>query len=247
MNDMIEKMSGVEQGVSQGIPLNNETQKTSFGNVLLSFAKIAEKQGGLPLSPGVSAADLYKMASSVQNATFTTVERSEFSDPIYQVTATSADNKTVTFKISEEQKQGTFGDRFDSSPAKEAIKPYVRQIMKMNGGAQVGSTSFDGKATTPGNSWLGGTKDFPSVNLYGVSGNLEKLKNGTYMLMLNIIDPIDGSLAVQGHPYPDTGASMDEEGVQRALNGLNDEHIFYMINRRKPTEEEKKALFEAAK
>jgi len=228
------------QGMEYGVPLGTEAQKTTLGNALVSFANLADSQkGGLPNSPGLSTTDLRKIAGGLQNATVKVVEGTKFAPAMYQLTASDKDGKTVTFRIPPEAYNSVFKGMFDADPAILAARPYINQMTRM----KANTTSLDGKATTRANSFLGNI-DFPSVQYFGVSGNVIK-SDGAYSIRVNIVDPLTKKI-ISNSPYP-LGGMIDEGKIAPALQNLTDVEIFEMIYGRTPTAKDLKLIKEASK
>lgn len=237
----IKKRTMAMQGMEYGVPLGNEEQKTTFGNALVSFANLADSQkGGLPNSPGLSTKDLREVAADLQNATVKVVEGTKFAPAIYQLTASDKNGKTVTFRIPPEAYQSVFKGRFDADPAIEAARPYTNQMTRMNSD----TTSLDGKITTPANSFLGRI-DFPSVQLFGISGNVIE-SDGLYSVRVNITNPLTKEIVAINSPYP-LGGMIDKNKIAPALQNLSDIEIFEMVYGRTPTARDLKLLKEASK
>lgn len=228
------------QGTATGIPLSNEIQKTSFGNALMGFADNADKQGGIANSPGVTSADIRKVASGIQNATFTVVEGTPYQPEMYEVNAVGKDGDVVKFRVSPEQKAAVFGNRFDASPAILAARPYINQMYRTG----ANTTSLDGKPTTPANSFISRTQ-FPSVKHYGVSGNVVRSGNG-YSIRINLTDPITNTIIATDLAYP-AGGLIDEDKIAPALQNLSDAAIYQMIHNKPATAADIQQLKQAAK
>lgn len=220
------------QGVEYGIPLDNEAQKTTFGNALISFANLADSQaGGLPNSPNLSTKNLRAIAGDLQNATIKIVEGTKYAPGMYEITASGKDGVPQTFRVPPEAYRSVFGNRFEASAATQAARPYLEQMER----TQANTTAFDGNPTTTANAFLGKI-DFPNTNYYGVSGNIVRM-NGAYSVRLNLTDPVTKKLIVSDQPYPTSGL-IDENKIGAALQGLTDSVIFEMIYGRNPTAKE---------
>jgi hypothetical protein len=226
------------QGVSYGIPLSTEAQKTSFGNVLLEFADLADSQNGaLALSPDVTASELRDVAVDIQNANIETVEATKFAPARYKITATNKDKKTVTFNMTPEQYASVTKRKFDADPNILAIRDLEAQQIRAGGG----TTSLDGKKTNVGNAFMGNSLNFINVRHYSVSGNLVTNQNGLSSIRLNISDPTTGEVIVEDLGYP-RGGLIEKNKVLPAMQGLTDQTIFEMLYNRKPTAAELKKL-----
>ena len=227
------------QGVEYGVPLNNETQKTSFGNALVGFANLADSQtGGLPNSPGLSTSDLRKIAGGVQNASIRIVEGNKFAPGMYELTVANAEGATQTFRVPPEAYRSVFGNKFEADPAIQAIRPIETQMIRAGGM----TTALDGQQTTRANAFLGNTLSFPNVNHYSVSANVVKSENSDlYHVRLNVTNPITGEKIVEDLGYP-TGGLIEKNKISAALSGLTDQRIFELLYHRPPTAEEMKKL-----
>lgn len=230
------------QGVEYGIPLDNEAQKTTFGNALIGFANLADKQkGGLPNSPDLSTSDLRKIAGGLQNASIKIVEGTRYAPAMYEVTAADKDGKTQTFRVPPEAYRSVFGNRFEADPAIQAVRPILNQIIRTGGE----TTALDGGVTNFGNAYLGNL-DFPNRQYYGVSGNTVFDKaSGLYSIRLNLTDPITKQGIIENLAYPSSGL-IEENKIAPALQGLTDSKIFQMIYNRTPTTQELEKLKQAS-
>jgi hypothetical protein len=230
------------QGVDYGIPLDNEAQKTTFGNALIGFANLADSQnGGLANSPGLNTSDLRKIAGGLQNASIRIVEGTRYAPGMYEVTAADKDGKTQTFRVPPEAYRSVFGDKFEADPNVLAARPILNQIIRTGGT----TTALDGGVTNYANSYLGNL-DFPNRQYYGVSGNVVQDKSsGLYSLRINLTDPITKQLVVQNLAYP-SGGLIQQNKIAPALQGLTDSKIFQMIYGRNPTEKELEKIKQAS-
>jgi len=225
------------QGNEYGIPLNNEAQKTDFGNRLMSFANLADSQnGGLPNSPGLDTKALRTIAGDLQNATIQIVEGTAYAPGTYQITAAGKDGVPQTFRIPVEAYRSVFGNRFEPDPQIAAIRPLQSQQIRAGGG----TTAIDGKQTNISNAYMGKAVDFLNVKHYGVSGNLVTGQDGLSSIRLNITDPKTNKVLVQDLAYPDF--SIPANQVNNAVLGLTDERIFELLYNRKPSASELKTL-----
>jgi hypothetical protein len=237
-NQIIQERVVAMQGIQYGIPLDNESQKTSFGNVLQNFADLADSQGGgLALSPDVTAAQLRAIVPNLQNANIRVVEGTQFAPAMYKVTAADKDGATVQFNVTPEQYQSVFKGKFDPAPEIAAIRDLQSQQVR-SGGL---TTAFDGGKTNIGNAYMGNALNFINVRHYAVSGNLETEQNGLSSIRLNVVDPYSGEVLTEDFGYPINGL-MTADKVDAAVKGLTDEIIFEMLNKRKPTAAELKQL-----
>lgn len=222
------------QGVEYGIPLDNEAQKTTFGNALIGFANLADSQGGgLPFSPTLNTQELRAIAGGLQNASIRIVEGTRYAPGMYEVTAADKDGKTQTFRVPPEAYKSVFGNKFETDPAIQAAQPIFNQIIRTG----ANTTALDGGVTTVSNSWMSNI-NFPNVQYYGVSGNtvFDEL-SGKYSIRLNLTDPITKKVVVENLAYP-SGGLIDKNKVTPATQGLNDSVIFQMIYNRNPTAKE---------
>jgi hypothetical protein len=238
--DQVQKRTVAMQGVEYGVPLNNESQKTSFGNALVGFANLADSQdGGLPNSPGLNITELREIAGDVQNASIRLVEATDFAPATYKITVANKEGTTQTFMVPVEAYRSVFGDRFEADPALKAIRPYEVQRIRAGGG----TTALDGQQTNVGNAFLGNALDFVNVRHYSVSGNVETEQDGTSSIRLNISDPRTGEVLQTDLGYP-KGGLIEKNKVASAIQGLTDQTIFEMLYNRKPTAAELKELQE---
>lgn len=225
------------QGNEYGIPLDNEAQKTSFGNALMSFANLADSQnGGLPNSPDLDTKELRTIAGGVQNATIQIVEGTAYAPGMYKVTAADKDGNMQTFRVPVEAYRSVFGNRFEPDPQIAAIRPLQSQQIRAGGG----TTAIDGKQTNINNAYMGKAVDFLNVKHYGVSGNLVTGQDGLSSIRLNITDPNTNKVLIQDLAYPDFNIPANQ--VNNAVLGLTDERIFELLYNRKPSAAELKTL-----
>ena len=224
------------QGMEYGIPLDNEAQKTSFGNALMSFANLADKQdGGLPFSPGFDTKATRAIAGNVQNATIQIVEGTAYAPGMYEVTAADKDGNTQTFRVPPEAYRSVFQGRFEADPQIAAIRPLQSQQIRAGGG----TTAIDGGKTNINNAYMGKATDFTNVRHYGVSGNLVTI-DGMSSIRLNITDPNTNEVLIEDLAYPDFNIPANQ--VNKAVLGLTDERIFELLYNRKPSASELKTL-----
>lgn len=226
------------QGMEYGISLSNEAQKTSFGNALQAWADLADSQdGGLPYSPNLDTAKLRAIAGDLQNANIRVVEGTRYAPAMYEVTAAGKDGVPQTFRVPAEDYDSVFRGKYNAAPEIQAVRPYMTQMIRTGGY----TTAIDGQKTNMANSYLGRI-DFPSVNYYGISGNIIKSKtSGLYSVRVNLIDPITNKLIQNDISYPLKGW-IPEIAIHDALTGLNDATIFKMIYGRTPTTKELNAI-----
>lgn len=226
------------QGMEYGISLNNEAQKTSFGNALQAWANLADSQdGGLPYSPNLDTTKLRAIAGDLQNANIRIVEGTRYAPAMYEVTAAGKDGVPQTFRVPAEDYDSVFRGKYNAAPEIQAVRPYMTQMVRVGGY----TTALDGQKTNIGNAYLG-RMDFPSVDYYGISGNIIKSKNnGLYSIRVNLTDPITKKTIVEDFSYP-SKSWIDEGKIYAALNGLTDAKIFQMIYGRTPTTKELNAI-----
>jgi len=239
------------QGGEYNIPTTSKIQQESLASTFASVAKLAEQQkGGIANSPNLDVPLLKKIAESGNpQGVLKVVEGTRYAPAMYEVTARSAAGST-TFRITAEQKNAIFGDRFEASPAVQAFRPYQERMMKFNQlDPQTGqaspymSTSPEDGPTNVSNSALGPT-DFFNVKSFGVSGNIVSGDGGkTYSLRLNIYDPITKSLQ-QDIPYP---RMLTEAEVVPLMQGLTDASVYEIINEKSATKTDLQRLQKASK
>jgi hypothetical protein len=226
------------QGMEYGISLDNEAQKTSFGNAVQAWANLADSQkGGLANSPGLDVTELRAIAGDLQNANIRVVEGTRYSPAMYEVTVSDKKGTTQTFRVPPEDYDSVFRGRYNASPEIAAVRPYMTQMVRTGGL----TTALDGQKTNIGNAYLG-RLDFSNVEYYGISGNIIKSKNnGLYSIRVNLTDPITKKTIVEDFSYP-SKSWIDEGKIYAALNGLTDARIFQMIYGRTPTTKELNAI-----
>lgn len=243
-NEVKRRVTGF-QGVEYNIPTTTKIQQESLASTFASVANLAEQQkGGIANSPNLNVAVLRKIAESGNpQGTFKIVEGTEFSPAMYEVTARGAAGST-TFRVTPEQKNAIFGDRFEASPAVQAFRPYQNMMRKFSSeGSPYLSTSPEAGQTTVNNSVLGPT-DFFNVKSFGVSGNIVSGDGGrTYSLRLNIYNPITKSLQ-EDVPYP---RMLLESEVVPIMQGLTDASIYEIINEKSATKTDLQRLQKASK
>ena len=226
------------QGVEYGISLDNEAQKTSFGNAIQAWANKADSQkGGLANSPGLDTTKLRAIAGDLQNANIRVVEGTRYAPEMYEITAAGKDGVPQTFRIPADDYNSVFRGKYNAAPQIQAVRPYITQMIRTGGL----TTALDGQKTNLGNAYLGHL-DFSNVNYYGVSGNIIKSKNtGLYSIRVNLTDPITKKTIVEDYSYP-SKSWIDEGKIYEALNGLTDARIFQMIYGRTATTKELNAI-----
>ena len=243
-NEVKRRVTGF-QGVEYNIPTTTKVQQESLASTFASVANLAEQQkGGIANSPNLNVPLLRKIAESGNpQGTLKIVEGTEFSPAMYEVTARGADGST-TFRVTPEQKNAIFGDRFEASPAVQAFRPYQSMMRKFSSAeSPYLSTSPEQGPTTVNNSVLGPT-DFFNVKSFGVSGNVVSGDGGrTYSLRLNIYDPITKSLQ-EDIPYP---RMLLESEVVPLMQGLTDAAIYEIKNEKPATKTDLQRLQKASK
>jgi len=247
-NKMIQDRTVAMQGMKYGISLDNESQKTSFGNVLQEFADLADTQnGGLALSPNVTSKQIREVAADIQNANIEIVEATAFSPARYKITASDKEGTPVQFNMTPEQYRSVTKGRFDADPEILAIRDLETQQIRVGKGTTVDdkekskTTALDGKKTNVSNAFIGNGLDFVNVNHYSVSANLVTNQNGLSSLRLNITDPITGEILQEDLGYP-KGFLLAKNKVNSAIKTLTDEIIFEILYNRKPTAAELKKI-----
>lgn len=253
LNNVIDETSKIvnerlttSQGVSYGVPVASAAQKTSIANVLTRFANLADQQkGGIANSPNWNSETARKLALEENtNYALTVIEGTERQPSLYQLDVSGKSGK-VSLKITPEQKISIFGQRWEASPAVQAIRPYQEQIRKMGGY----STAPDPKMpTTQSNSYLNIT-DFPNIGTYGVKGNLVNIGgdaiNPLYVLKLAVYDPTKKSW-IPDITFPRSGV-LTQEAVAPAMAGLTDGTLFELLNEKPATAKDINLLKSASK
>jgi len=237
---LLERTQGM-QAVTYTIDSYKPELRQNLSGLLNGLALNAEKQGGgLAESPGFSADTAKKLATDPSLiGSIRVIEGTELQPAMYEVTTTGKDGTSMSFKITPEQKVSYFGSTaFESAPEIKAIQPYLAQLYKTGGV----STATASGPTTPNNSYLASI-DFPSVDIYGVKGNLIQ-SGGLYQMKLTVFDPIKKEW-VNDISYP-RGGLMQKEKIAAAMSNLNDSAIFELLYDRPPTAVELKAIKEAS-
>lgn len=215
----------VTQGVAYGLPTGNAEQKSTIATALTQFADLAESQsGGLANSPNFDPELARKLATEDAKYSLTVVEGTQIQPEMYLMSVSGKSGNT-SFRITPEQKDAIFGDRYNSSPKIQAVKPYLEQMRKMGGY----TTAYTNGPSTPENSYL--TKiDFPSVNNYGVKANIVTLtpNSNRYSIKLSIYDPVQ-KVWHSDIDYP-KGGMIPAESLTDALRLLNDAALYELIN-----------------
>ena len=217
------------QGASYSIPTANEAQKSSIGTNLTKFADLAESlKGELPGNPDFDV----KLARALSidpsaNYTMEVIEGTEYSEPMYKMSVTGKEGN-LQFNVTPEQKRLMFGETFEASPEVREFRPLQTQIMKMGGK----STSFVEGDSNHNTAFLNKI-DFPSVQNYGVKGDVEQISPGVYSVRLNLFDPISGQW-YDNIPFPRNGV-LREDQVMPLIKQLNDEAIYELLTDSKPS------------
>lgn len=232
----------VRQGVAYGLPTGNAEQKATIATALTQFADLADSQsGGLANSPKFDSELARKLATEDAKYSLTVVEGSQIQPQMYSINV-SGKSGNLDFRITPEQKNSIFGDKFNSSPKVQAAQPYVDQMRKMGGY----STAYTSGPSTWANSYL--TKiDFPSVTDYGVKANIVTLSpnSNRYSVKLSIFDPVTRTYH-EDIDYP-KGGMINGESITDALRLLNDSALYELINEEPATSEDLKAVKTASR
>ena len=233
------------QGVEYNIPTTTKLQQESLASTFASVANLAESQkGGIANSPNLNVAILRKIAESGNpQGTLKIVEGTEYSPAMYEVTARGAGG-TTTFRITPEQKNAIFADRFEPPPSVQAFRPYLNMMRKFSTEeSPYMSTSPEQGPTNVRNATLGPT-DFFNVTSYGMSGNIISQDFGrTYALVLNIYDPITKKLQEDIY-YP---RILTEAEVVPIMQGLTDASIYEIVNEKSATSNDLQRLQKSSK
>jgi len=215
----------ISQGVAYGLPTGSAEQKSTIATALTQFADLAESQsGGLPNSPNFDPKLARKLAAEDAKYSLTVVEGTEIQPEMYSLSV-SGKSGTTNFRVTPEQKDAIFGDRYNSSPKVQAAQPYLEQMRKMGGY----TTAFTPGQSNWNNSYL--TKiDFPSVQNYGVKANIVTLvpNSNRYTVKLSIYDPIQ-KIYHEDIDFPKSGM-IPAESITDALRLLNDAALYELIN-----------------
>jgi hypothetical protein len=229
-NEVKRRVTGF-QGMEYNIPTTTKVQQESLASAFSSVANLAESQkGGIAKSPNLNVAILRKIAESGNpQGTLKIVEGTEFSPAMYEVTARGAAG-TTTFRITPEQKNLVFKDRFEPSGAVQAFRPYQNMMRKFSTeGSPYMSTNPENGPTNVSNAALGPTT-FYNVKSYGVSGNIVSGDGGrTYSIRMNVYDPTTKKL-YEDIPYP---RLLLEGEVAPILQGLTDASVYELLNNNK--------------
>lgn len=239
------------QGMEYTVPTDTKIKQESLANVLTSVANLAEDQkGGIAKSPNLDVGILRKIAQSGNpQAVIKVVEGTEYSPAMYEITATGTAG-TTRFRMTPEQKDAVFQDRFEASPALQAFRPYQSMMRKFSKPDPVTgetmpymSTNPDGGPTNVSNAMLSPTEFF-NVKSYGISGNIVTNDRGrTYSLRLNVQDPVTKKLH-EDIPYP---RLLLAEEVVPLMRQLTDASVYEMINEKNATKTDLQRLQKASK
>ena len=239
------------QGVDYALPTTTKILQESLASAFSSVAQMAKSQkGAIANSPDLNVDMLQKIAESGNpQGTLRVVEGTRYAPAMYEVTARGAAG-TTKFRITAEQKNAIFGDRFEASPAVQAFRPYQERMMKFNQlDPQTGepspylSTSPEQGSTNVSNAALGPT-DFFNVTSFGVSGNIVSQDFGrTYSLRLNVYDPVTKKLQ-EDISYP---RMLTEAEVIGTMQGLTDASLYQLIRDKVPTNTDLQKLQKASK
>jgi len=239
------------QGVSYPISTTNKAQKESLASLFGKVADLAESQkGAIAESPSLDVDVLRKISESGDaEGSITIIEGTEFTKPMYQITARGKDG-TTTFNMTEEQKFAVFGDRYEPSQAARAFRPYQSMMRKYSEiDPKTGQRSLY-MSTNPvkgditfQNSSLN-SADFPNVKSYGVTGAIVTQDGGkTYSLRFNFYDPIKGKY-IHDVEYP---RILNEEEVAAAMVQITDAEVYQLLNDKKATRNDLQILQRASK
>lgn len=218
------------QGVSYTINSAKPEDKQELQGILKKVYNLAQGTKGLPHSPDLNKDVLEKLIIEPEIATIKVVEGTEFTEPIYEVSVSGKAGQS-TFRLSQSDKTGIWGNRFELNEGEQSIRPYQEQMRKVGG--QVGSkfggttTATDGQPTNVKNAYLNGRLDFQGVKMFGLSGNLtynERVDG--YLFKLNIKDPIKDKW-VENISYP--SRYMTAEEVNEFKTKLNDSETYRIL------------------
>jgi len=226
-NEVKRRVTGM-QGVGYSIPTNTDVQRQSLAGVYVQVANLATSQkGAIAESPGFSAATLKKIAEGTGvQGTMKVVEGTEYAPAMYEVTAFSS-NGSTTFRMTPEQKERAFGNRFEPSLAVQAFRPYQTMMRKFSSeNSPYWSTNSNKQPVTFANSSLNSV-DFPNVKSYGVTGAITSNDAGkSYSLRLNFYDPVN-KIYHNDIPYP---RLLSEEEVVPIMQRMTDAAAFELLN-----------------
>jgi len=237
---LLNRMQG-SQAMSYGIDSYKPELRQQLVTLLGGLATNADVPGGLANSPEFTSQKARELAADPSlSGVIRVIEGTELQPALYEVTVSGKDGKSMKFKITPEIKVNYFGNAaFESAPEVKAVQPYLSQLSKTGGV----STATAPGPTNANNSYLSSI-DFPSVDIYGVKGNIIQ-SGGLYGYKLAVFDPLRKQW-VNDVSYP-RGGLMQKEKLAAAMGSLNDAAIFELINERPPTAAELKLMKEASK
>ena len=247
----LKKTNMIEQPVSIQIPLRNTEEIRTFKGVVGNLIQDDAARDGqseenlIPIIDNLQTANVVKMG-----------------DGNYKLRIVGKTNK-AELKLSPAQYQSIFRGRFDESPNIAAFnRLYLPSMLDTRAPLTQNqvtgewsrepqtfySTSLDMQyETNLDNAALHGARDFPNIQLFGVSGNIVSSTNpnqeGTmFKLMLNIYDPARQQL-VEGLLFP---GNIARDKVVPTLQNINDAFIFQLLYKRPPSADELEQLQNAA-
>lgn len=248
VEDEVQRRVAASQAVGYDVPTKTEVQKSSLASAFIQVADLADTQKGkIANSPNFSSSTLREIATDPNiGGSIRVVEGTEYAPAMYEITARGSKGTTTTFRMTPEQKQSVFGDKFEASPEVRAFRPYQQIMRKFSSeNSNFWSTNPTGERTNATNGKLNSI-DFPNVKLYGITANIESPDRGnTYSILLNIRDPRTGKIH-ESVPYPGSGM-MTEEQVAAAMIGLNDSYIYERLTGVNPTSSDLKLVEKASK
>lgn len=232
----------VKQGVLLEIPTLNKEQSRTIGNVLSRFTDFAKSQKGKIAGSEDFDADVASKLAIDDNTQYKirVVGGSDFQEPIYEVIASGTDGE-VKFKLTEDQKNLVFSDRFDAPREVQKFDKFYENQMVKKGG----NTTYDGKGDPSHQEAYLNPVDFPRVSSFGVKGDIEKLKFGGYALKVHVYDPITKQW--YDNIEVGRGTPMDKSQVVKMLEGLDDSSLYQLVHEQPPTNEDLNKVKEAAK
>ena len=236
---LAERLMG-SQAVTYTIDTYKPELRQNLSGLLNALADLADKQtGGLANSPNFSSSTARELATDPSLiGNIRVIEGNDLQPSKYEVSVTGKDGKNMNFVMTPEQKVSYFGAAFESSPEMRAIKPYMQALAKAGGQ----STALAPGPTTPNNSYLTSI-DFPSVDIYGVKGNIIQ-SGGLYGIKLTVFNPlIKGWLNDISYPR---GGLMQKEKIAAAMANLNDAAIFELLYDIPPTAADLQGLKKAS-
>lgn len=248
VEDEVQRRVIASQGVGYNIPANTAVLKESLASAFVKVADLADSQkGGIANSPNLNSSTLRDIATDPNvGGSITVVEGTEYAPAMYEITARGSKGTTTTFRMTPEQKQAVFGDRFEASPAVRAFRPYREMMRKFSSENNNFWTTNPTGESTKGNNGKLNITDFPNIKLYGITANIESPDRGnTYSIRLNIRDPLTGKIH-SNIPYPSSGM-MTEEQVVGAMMSLNDAYIYERLTGINPTSADLKLVEKASK